>query len=50
MEQRQYDKAITDFSEAIRLDPQDPTGYGYRSAAYRAKARADEEEVRKLKR
>ena len=34
---RQYEKAIADYSEAIRIDPKDSTAYQYRGVAWRDK-------------
>jgi len=48
------DRAIEDYSEAIRLDPYDAAAYRYRSAAYfdkgdRARAAADLQRAARLK-
>ena len=38
----EYDKAIADFSEAIRLDPKSATAYDRRAGAYEAKGNYDQ--------
>jgi tetratricopeptide (TPR) repeat protein len=48
LEKKDYDKAIADFTESIRLEPHEASSFSNRAAAYTAKARADEEEARKL--
>ena len=50
---RDYEKAVVDFSEAIRLDPTNPEPFSYRSRAYlsigeKEKADADLEQAKKL--
>src|SRR5262249_4812755 len=50
---KDYDRALADFSEAIRLDPQDPDAFFNRASIYRgkkdyAKAAADLREVIRL--
>jgi len=48
-----FDKAIADFNEAIRLDPKDPQAYQNRGIAYekkgeKAKAEEDFAQAKKL--
>jgi Tfp pilus assembly protein PilF len=50
----QYDKAIPDFTEAIRLNPNDADAYAVRAKAYRAvgedaKAASDEWRAQELR-
>jgi Flp pilus assembly protein TadD len=40
-----YDKAISDFSEAIRLDPNNAQAYGHRAAIYRIQGKNFEADV-----
>ena len=49
-----YDKAIADFSEAIRLDPRNPNHYTNRGRAWaskgdQGKANADFKEAKRLR-
>jgi Flp pilus assembly protein TadD len=52
--QHNFDKAISDFTEAIRIDPNSPDAYNNRGNAYlrtgkRAKANADFATAKRLK-
>ena len=53
LSKREYDKAISDFTEAIRLEPTDGKSYYFRGYAYEekgqnAKAEEDLAEAKKL--
>ena len=53
-EKGDHDKAIADYTEAIRLDPKNANFYAFRAKAYRAlgdevKAASDESKVQELK-
>jgi tetratricopeptide (TPR) repeat protein len=53
-QQKAYEAAVEDFSEVIRLEPKDPTGYTWRAQANaalgrNAEAKTDRERARKLK-
>ena len=52
-EEREYDKAIADFTKAIEIDPKNASGYHGRALVYRAtdkteKAEADFAKAREL--